>query len=331
MTAVTGRIPPRPPAARPPASWAAVPALVLVTAVWGSTFFMLKDVVTRVPVPDFLAVRFWIAALLLWLVRPGSVRRLAPSVRWRGVWLGAAYGSAQLVQTWGLAHTSASVSGFVTGMYVVITPLLAAVLLRQRVHRLVWAAVVLATAGLAVLSLHGFAIGVGEGLTLASSVLYALHIVGLSAWSTGRDAFGLTVVQMATIAVVCSVAALPGGITLPARTPDRAVLLYMAVAAGAGAVLLQTWAQAHLPPTRAAIVMTLEPVWAGGFAVTLGAETVGWRLAAGGGLALAAMFLAELGPRVRGAGTSDRGTPAPAPVVPLPDPDDQDDGSIRVA
>jgi drug/metabolite transporter (DMT)-like permease len=282
-----------------PVGLLALLALVAVTAVWGSTFFMLKGVVTRIPAADFLAVRFWIAALVLWAMRPGSVARLGREGRRRGLWLGVAYGSGQLVQTWGLEHTSASVSGFVTGMYVVITPLLAALLLRQRIQGSVRIAVALATTGLAVLSLHGFAMGGGEALTLVAAGLYALHIIGLGAWSRGRDAYGLTVVQMVATASVCSLAALPGGVVLPHRGDDWAVLLYMALASGAAAVLLQTWAQSHLPPTRAAIVMTMEPVWAGGFAVTLGAEPIGGRLLVGGALTLAAMFLAELGPRAR--------------------------------
>jgi drug/metabolite transporter (DMT)-like permease len=280
-----------------PVGAVAVIALVGVTAVWGSTFFLLKDVVTRIPAADFLAVRFWVAALVLLAVRPSAVRRLPPAARRSGLLLGLAYGSAQLTQTWGLAHTSASVSGFVTGMYVVLTPLLAAALLRQAVPPVAWVAVALATTGLAVLSLNGVSLGYGETITLVGAGLYALHIVGLSAWSTGRDAVGLTVVQMFVIAILCTLTALPGGVTLPTRGDDWAVLLYMATASGAGAVLLQTWAQAHLPATRAAIVMTMEPVWAGGFAVTLGAEPVGWRLLVGGALTLAAMFLAELGPR----------------------------------
>jgi drug/metabolite transporter (DMT)-like permease len=275
-------------------------ALVGVTAAWGSTFFMLKGVVTRVPAADFLAVRFAVAGLALWALAPRSMSRLTPTARRHGILLGTAYGVGQLLQTWGLEHTSASVSGFVTGMYVIITPLLGAVPLRQRVLPVTWVAVGLATAGLGVLSVHGFALGAGESLTLVSAAVYAAHIVGLGAWSTGRDAFGLTVMQMLTVAVVCSAAALPGGVTLPSTTPDWSALLYMALVAGAAALLLQTWAQAHLPATRAAIVMTMEPLWAGGFAVTLGSEPVGARLLVGGTLALSAMFLAELGPRFGG-------------------------------
>lgn len=257
---------------------------------------MLKDVVTRVPVPDFLAVRFFVAFVAVGLIAPRAASRLTARERWHGVVLGLVYGLAQLVQTTGLQSTSASVSGFVTGMYVVLTPVLGALLLRQRLGPVVWVAVSLATAGLGVLSLHGLALGGGEAVTLASAALYALHIVGLGVWSNGRNALGLTVVQLGTIAVVCGVGAVPGGVALPSRGADWAVLLYMALIAGALALVVQTWAQAHLPATRAAIVMTMEPVWAAGFAVGVGGELLGWRLAAGGVLVLAGMYLAELGP-----------------------------------
>ncbi|MCW2715802.1 MAG: protein of unknown function transrane [Frankiales bacterium] len=271
--------------------------LLGVTAAWGSTFFLLKDVLERVPVTDFLAVRFALAAAALWLIAPRSVSRLSAAERGHGLALGLVYGAAQLLQTVGLQSTAASVSGFVTGMYVVFTPLLGAVLLRARIGRTVWIAVALATAGLAVLSLQGFSVGTGEALTLLAALLYAGHIVGLGAWSSARSAIGLTVVQLLTITVVCGAGALPGGITLPDRAGDWVALVHMALIAGALALVVQTWAQAHLEATRAAIIMTMEPVWAALFAVLFGGEVLGPRVAAGGGLVLAAMYLVELGPR----------------------------------
>jgi len=271
--------------------------LLAVTAVWGSTFFLLKGVVERVPVTDFLAVRFAIAAVAVWLLAPRSLSRLTAVERRNGVLLGLVYGAAQVLQTVGLQSTSASVSGFVTGMYVVFTPLLGALLLSARIGRTVWTAVALATAGLAVLSLQGLSVGTGEALTLASAVLYAAHIVGLGLWSTSRNALGLTVVQLLTITAVCGAGAAPGGLTLPATGGDWGSLLYMAVVAGAMALVVQTWAQAHLPATRAAIIMTMEPVFAGLFAVLFGGERLGPRVVLGGALVLAAMYLVELGPR----------------------------------
>jgi drug/metabolite transporter (DMT)-like permease len=278
----------------------AVLGLLAVTAAWGSTFFLLKDVVDRVPVPDFLAVRFLVAFLAVAVVAPRAVARLTPAERRHGVVLGVVYGGAQLLQTVGLQTTSASVSGFVTGMYVVFTPLLGALVLRTRLGWPVWTAVALATAGLALLSLQGFAIGGGEALTLAGALLYAVHILGLGRWSSGRNALGLSIVQLGTITVVCGLGALPGGVVLPSRGADWAVLVYMALVAGALALLVQTWAQAHLTATRAAIIMTMEPVWAAGFAAAFGGESLGPRLLLGGALVLAAMYLVELGPRSRG-------------------------------
>ena len=275
----------------------ATAGLVGVTAAWGSTFVLIKGVVDRMPPADFLAVRFAVAAVVMLVAFAGPVRRLPAAQVRRGVGLGAIYGIAQILQTEGLARTSASVSGFVTGTYVVLTPVLGALLLRHRIGRVTWAAVALATLGLAALSLHGVAIGVGEALTLASAAVYALHIIGLGLWSSSRDALGLSAVQMAAIAVVCALAALPGGITTPPDGRAWAGVIYMAVVAGALALVVQTWAQAHMTATRAAIVMTMEPVFAATFAVLLGGEHLTSRMLGGGALVLAAMYLAELGPR----------------------------------
>src|SRR3954447_12949822 len=150
--------------------------LLAVTAVWGSTFVMIKDVVRTLPVPDFLALRFLLAALVMVPVLWRPMRRLPRPLVRRGIGLGVVYGVAQVLQTYGLSHTSAAVSGFVTGMYVVLTPVLGAVLLGQRAPATTWIAVGLSTAGLGLLALHGFEVGRGELLVLASAALYALHI-----------------------------------------------------------------------------------------------------------------------------------------------------------
>lgn len=278
-------------------TFAPAAALISVTAIWGSTFVVIKDITETIPVTDFLAVRFAIAAAGLWLLAPRSVARLTPDLRRKAMVLGLAYGAAQLLQTWGLTLVSASVSGFVTGLYVVLTPVIAALLLRESVARATWLAVGLATAGLAVLSLNGFAIGLGELVTALSAVGYAIHIVLLGAWSKPGQAVGLAVVQMAFIALLCGVGALPGGIVLPSTTSEWLVMIYVALAAGALAMVAQTWAQARMPSTRAAIIMTTEPVFAALFGVLVDNDPVTPRFVAGAGLVLAAMYLAELGPR----------------------------------
>lgn len=272
-------------------------ALLALAACWGSTFFMIRDLLERVPTLDFLAVRFWIAGLVLLAVAPGAVRRLSPTALRRSVLLGLLYGLAQILQTAGLAHTPATVSGFVTGTYVVLTPLLAAPLLRARIGRVTWLAVAMAIVGLGVLTLQGVSVGIGETMTLASAVLYALHIVGLGAWSRPGDALGSSIVQLLTIAAVCLLATAPNGVVLPDRGTDWLAVVYMALVVGSLGLLCQTWAQAHLAPTPAAIAMSMEPVFAALFAVWFGGESATPRLLVGGLLVLCAMLVVELVPR----------------------------------
>jgi drug/metabolite transporter (DMT)-like permease len=268
--------------------------LVALTAVWGSTFFLIRDLVETVPPVDFLAVRFSLSAVIMLIVFWRPVRALNRRQVIVGVGLGALYGLAQILQTQGLATTPASVSGFITGTYVVLTPVFTAVLLRERVAGSTWAAVGLATVGLALLSLNGFSVGIGEALTLLAAALYALHIVGLGRYSASEIATGLSVVQMVVIAVLCVGGALPGGVILPSGPGQWASVLYMVVFASILALWVQTWAQAHMSATRAAIVMTLEPVFAALFAVTLGDESATLRMVVGGALVLTAMFAVEL-------------------------------------
>ncbi|GAA2746562.1 DMT family transporter [Terrabacter aerolatus] len=268
--------------------------LVSLTAVWGSTFFLVRDLVQTLPAMDFLAVRFSISAVVMAVVFWRPVRALSRRQVLVGVGLGVLYGLAQIFQTVGLATTPASVSGFVTGTYVVLTPVFTAVILRERVPGSTWAAVGLATGGLALLSLNGLSVGAGEAITLLAAALYALHIVGLGRHSASEIATGLSVVQMVVIAVICLVGAAPGGIVLPHTPRQWATVLYMVVFASILALWVQTWAQAHLPATRAAIVMTLEPVFAAFFAVTFGDESATLRMVVGGALVLTAMYAVEL-------------------------------------
>ena len=274
----------------------ATAALLGTTAAWGSTFFMIKDLLDRVPTLDFLAVRFTIAGLVMLAVAHRAVFGLDRRTVRQALIVGLIYGVAQILQTAGLAHTAASVSGFITGMYVVCTPLLASLLLRTRITAMTWGAVALATAGLAVLTLNGVSVGYGEALTFVAAMLYALHIVALGAWSTARDALGMSVVQLLVIAVICLVATAPDGLVLPDNGRDWAAVVYMALVAGALGLLAQTWAQSQLSPTRTAIIMSMEPVFAAFFAVLLGGEEVALRMVLGGAMVLAAMLLVELSP-----------------------------------
>lgn len=273
-------------------------ALLVMTAAWGSTFFLIKDVVTRIPVADLLAIRFAIASVALALIAAPRLR-LSRTVLMYGSLLGLLYGSAQILQTTGLAHTAASVSGFVTGLYVVVTPLLTALLLRRRIPRLTWLAAILATVGLGVLALHGFALGYGELLTLVAAVIYAGHVVALGQFSTPETTLSLSLVQLIVITLVSAIAAWwpttgsGAGIQLPNSAGDWLIVLYLALIASAMTMVLQTWAQAHIEPSRAAVIMAMEPVWAAAFAVALGGETITVRMIIGGLAIVSAMYLVE--------------------------------------
>ncbi|GLX94439.1 DMT family transporter [Herbidospora sp. NBRC 101105] len=267
-------------------------ALVSVTAIWGSTFPLTKDLVARLPIADLYAARFGIAVVVLIAVRPRVLGNLSPRLWGTGALLGLLYGLALTLQTIGLAELPSSVSGFVTGSYLVMTPLIALVWLKTRVSRPTWAAVGLATVGTASFSLLSGSGGAPAGavaLTAVSALLYAVHLVALGKWSRPEEAYALSVVQILTLAVVMTVAAAPGGITLPEGAGDWIGVLYLATVAGAGTFLAQTWAQAHVPPTAAAVVIAVEPVWATAFAAVLYGEPLTWTVLVGGGCMLAAM------------------------------------------
>ena len=272
--------------------------LLSVTAVWGSTFFLIKDLLERVPTLDFLAVRFSIAAVLLVVVAPRALGRLSADARKHALVLGALYGVAQILQTAGLAHTAASVSGFITGMYVVATPLFAALILHSRITRMTWAAVALATAGLAVLTLEGFSVGYGEAITLVAALIYALHIVGLGAWSKPAEAIGMSIVQVIVIAVICLVASAPGGIVLPDDQGRLAVgALHGGVRRSRSRCSPRPGPRPTCAPTRCAIIMSMEPVFAALFAVLAGGEDPTLRMVVGGAMVVTAMLVVELVPR----------------------------------
>ncbi|AKG53707.1 permease [Dehalogenimonas sp. WBC-2] len=272
----------------------AAAALMGIAAIWGSTFIVVQDAVSRMPVMDFLAVRFSVAALVMIAIRPQCLRGMTRLGLFRSTMLGLALGLAYITQTFGLQQTSAAVSGFITGMFVVFTPILSAVLLRKTISSRVWSAVVLATIGLALLSLYGWSIGGGELLTLLCALLFALHIVGLGAWSGQHDVYGLAVLQIAFVAVMSLAATLPDGLTMPPDTAAWAAVGLTAIFATAAAFLIQTWAQSLISPSRTAIIITMEPVFAGLFAVLFAGEHLTVRIIFGAALVLAAMLLVEL-------------------------------------
>ena len=265
-------------------------ALIGVAAVWGLTFVLMKDSLTQQPVNDFLASRFIVATLAMLAMRPTIIKYFTKDLLLRGAGAGFFLGMGYIFQTYGLSHTTAAITGFVTGLYVVFTPLIAAALLKKRITAKAWGAVFLATVGLAFLSLEGFAISFGAVLVLVSAIFFAAHIVSLGEWSAGRDVYAMTIVQLAMCGILTTIGAIPDGIMFPPNSKVWWVVIFTAICGTAIAFIIQTWAQSVMSPTTVAVLLTTETVWAAFFAVAVGGENLTLRIIVGGILVLFAMY-----------------------------------------
>jgi drug/metabolite transporter (DMT)-like permease len=269
-------------------------ALVLVTAVWGVTFVQVKDAVALYPLFAFLAVRFWIATLTL--AAPGlpRVRSLGRPGFVGGAFLGLLLAAGYTLQTAGLERTTVSSTGFITGMYVVLTPLIALVLVRSRIGLSVWGGVALSTIGLAMLSgIHAGSL-TGDLLVLAAAAVYSLQIVLMERYAPRYDAVAFTFVEMLAAGVSLGVvAAALGDLHLPHGWTVWGALLVTGVFASALAFLVQTWAQRRTSATRTALAFTMEPVWTAFFGYTLAGDRLGWLGWGGCAVIMAGIVLAE--------------------------------------
>jgi drug/metabolite transporter (DMT)-like permease len=290
-------------------------AMVAVTAVWGSTFVLVRDAVAQIPPFAFIAYRFLAAALLLAAIRPRLTLGGAGGGRWGPLGAGAVIGLALFAgygfQTVGLQYTTASNAGFITGMAVVLTPLPAGLLLRQWPSR--WPAVgaLLAVTGLALLSLERLEVRRGDALVLGCAFAFAVHILLLGRYAPRHPSYQLAVVQLAVTGVLALCwATAAGDLRVPGSGQVWVALAITTVLASAGGFLVQTRAQRDVSPTRTAIILTMEPVFAGLFAFWLAGERLAARGWLGAACIVAGMLVAELG---RPAGVPS-GSPAESPA-----------------
>ena len=270
-------------------------ALTSVAAVWGASFVLMKDALKGQSVDDFLATRFIIATFALILFKPRVLQEISREMLSKGALLGLFLGSGYLFQTIGLDLTTAATTGFITGLYVVLTPILGALFLKTHVTRNEWIGVAMATIGLALLSLKGFTIGLGELSVLLSALFFALHILGLGRWSGKFATYPLTVVQLGTIALLSSILAIiDDGYELPNTDQEWKATIFTALLATSIAFLVQTWSQSKMDATIVAVVLTLEVVFAALFAVIAGQESLTLRALIGGTLIFAAMIFMQI-------------------------------------
>lgn len=276
--------------------------LLLVTAIWGATFVMVKEAVETFPVFAFLAIRFSMA--LLFLAPFAVVRAGRKGWRWNakelgaGVLIGLALFAGYAFQTFGLQLTTPAKAGFITGLSVVMVPALSALLLHRPPDKGAVIGVLLATAGLVLLTWQGdTSVMAGDVMVLICAVSFALHIIAVGAFAPRMDNLTLVTVQIATVALLSAGASLV--VDRPWPVPARPVLgaaVFTGVAATALAFGIQTMAQRFTTPTHTALIFSMEPVWAGLFSFLLIGEQLGPRVLAGGALILAGMLVAELLP-----------------------------------
>jgi drug/metabolite transporter (DMT)-like permease len=266
-------------------------ALLAVAAAWGAAFVVMKPAIERQSVNSFLAARFVLAVVVMILIRPSVLRKINKELLLKGSLAGLFLGTGYIFQTLGLARTGAAITGFVTGLYVVLTPLIAALFLKERIKAFTWFCVVLATIGLALLSLRGWSVGIGEALVFVSAIAFAAHIVTLSKWSLGFDAYALTIVQLSICALLTGVISIGQGYEKPTDSGVWGVVIFTAVIATAVAFIVQTWSQAHMSSTKVAVILTMEVVFAALFAVAFGGESLTLQVSIGGAMVLLAMYL----------------------------------------
>ena len=273
---------------------AALLALVGVTAIWGVTFVQVQDALALYPLFAFLAVRFAISTIVLAPFAWRSLRTLPREGYVAGIGVGALLATAYGLQTAGLELTTVASTGFITGLYVVFTPLLALALFGTRVPRALWIGVALAVVGLLLLSGIPGGSTVGNALVLGNAVFQSFQITAMERYAPRYDPRALTFLQMATSLVGFTlIAASFGQLEVPHGRTVWGALLVTGLFAGALGYLIATWVQAQTTAARAALVFTLEAPFAALFGVLLADEVLGWAGWFGCGVMMAGILLAE--------------------------------------
>jgi drug/metabolite transporter (DMT)-like permease len=272
----------------------ALAALIAMTAVWGVTFVQVKDAVALYPLFAFLAARFAIATLTLAVPGTRRVRSLGRTGTAAGALLGLLLAAGYALQTAGLERTTVSGTGFITGMYVVLTPLIALGFFRSHIAAVTWAGVALSTVGLALLSGVHPDSAAGDLLVLAGAAVYSLQIVLMERFAPRYDAVAFTLVEMAAACAGLGLVALARGeLGVPHGWTVWGALLVTGVFASALAFLVQTWAQRRTSATLTALAFTMEPVFAALFGITLAGDRLGALGWTGCAAIMAGVLLAE--------------------------------------
>ena len=265
--------------------------LLLTTAVWGGSFVVMKDSLERQDVISFLATRFLIAGLLMLAYRPYSLVGLGKTLWIRATFLGFLLAAGFIFQSVGLTKTTVSSTGFITGLYLVFTPLISWLLLKRHILRLQLLAVFVATLGLYLIAYNGIEYGFGEFLVLISAVLFAMQIVAVGEWSNGKNAYPLALIQILVAALLFVMISFKDGYQVP---PDGSVwiaILFTALFATFLGFLIQVKAQAIMTATAAGVILAMEVPFAFIFGLYFDNDPLTLRIASGGALVMGAMAM----------------------------------------
>ncbi|MEA2420580.1 MAG: hypothetical protein QOE60_2786 [Thermoleophilaceae bacterium] len=276
-------------------------ALIGICVVWGLTFVMVQDAIELLPTMAFLAYRFIPAALIVAVVFWRPLRRL-PAAGWRaGLLMGAFLCAGYIFQTLGLEETSASNTGFITGLFVVLTPVLGAIFLRDRVGPMAWGAAGLSLIGLYLLSGLGGDLQLrGDGLVLVAAFALSAHILATARAVRSYDVGALLAIQLGVCGVVpLAIAAAGGQLEAPSGGTVWSALIVTSLVASALGFFVQTFAQQHAPPARTALILAAEPAFAGLFGWLLADDRLSATEWLGAALIMAAIVAVELTPRFR--------------------------------
>lgn len=278
-------------------------ALGFASLVWGATFVLVKDALADISVFAFIAVRFALAAVVMAVIFWRYIRKMNARTLWSGVQIGFFMFGGYIFQTTGLKYTTPAKAAFITGMCVVIVPLLLAIFARRRITRWVWAGVAAAIVGLYFLTVPPEGLGAlnrGDPIVFVCAVMFALQIIFIGRYVGDHSVGALAFLQVATTAVLSTVF-LPvfaaAGWEHPRLVWSHEVIWAILITAIGSTVIgfsFQTWAQQHTSPSHTAIILSLEPVFAALTSWLLAREHFGTRTLAGAALILAGILIAEL-------------------------------------
>ena len=279
--------------------WLADGALLFITIIWGATFVTVKAALADADTLTFLALRFSLGAVVAAVLARGKLKDPAA---WRGGGvLGVLLFGGYALQTWGLEFTTPSRSAFITGLTVVFVPFAQLAVFRKRPQASALVGVGLAVVGLALLTGVELGGGVPRGdlLTLGCAFVYAFHIALTGKYAREAPATALVTVQLLVTAVLAGVCVPLGPARLHSTPTFWGAVVVTGVVASAVAISLQAWAQARTSPVRAALLFSLEPVFAAALSAALGQEVLSVREILGGAVIVVGVLVGELGAALR--------------------------------